>query len=146
MQPLFIGGCGREISADVVRDADSQLVRLWLRQGTDFIGYYTGRWWEWMDYHDPVPRIRGEIRFLEFARRDLKLFSSISPACVPRVSLEKQKAGHLVNLQPNALLSLRNLERAKGFQPSTPTLARLCSTPELRPRSDQAEFTTQLRP
>ena len=27
------------------------------------------------------------------------------------------------------------LERAKGFEPSTPTLARLCSTPELRPRS-----------
>ena len=26
------------------------------------------------------------------------------------------------------------LERAKGFEPSTPTLARLCSTPELRPR------------
>jgi hypothetical protein len=29
----------------------------------------------------------------------------------------------------------KNLERAKGFEPSTPTLARLCSTPELRPRS-----------
>src|ERR1700686_3686153 len=27
------------------------------------------------------------------------------------------------------------MERAKGFEPSTPTLARLCSTPELRPRS-----------
>jgi hypothetical protein len=27
----------------------------------------------------------------------------------------------------------RKLERAKGFEPSTPTLARLCSTPELRP-------------
>jgi hypothetical protein len=27
------------------------------------------------------------------------------------------------------------LERAKGFEPSTPTLARLCSTPELHPRS-----------
>ena len=26
-----------------------------------------------------------------------------------------------------------NLERAKGFEPSTPTLARLCSTPELHP-------------
>ena len=25
------------------------------------------------------------------------------------------------------------LERAKGFEPSTPTLARLCSTPELHP-------------
>lgn len=31
------------------------------------------------------------------------------------------------------LLSLVFLERAKGFEPSTPTLARLCSTPELRP-------------
>ena len=30
-------------------------------------------------------------------------------------------------------ISDRNLERAKGFEPSTPTLARLCSTPELRP-------------
>src|SRR3712207_4465627 len=29
----------------------------------------------------------------------------------------------------------RKLERAKGFEPSTPTLARLCSTPELHPRS-----------
>ena len=29
---------------------------------------------------------------------------------------------------------VRLLERAKGFEPSTPTLARLCSTPELRPR------------
>ncbi len=28
----------------------------------------------------------------------------------------------------------RTLERAKGFEPSTPTLARSCSTPELHPR------------
>ena len=27
-----------------------------------------------------------------------------------------------------------SLERAKGFEPSTPTLARSCSTPELHPR------------
>ena len=32
-----------------------------------------------------------------------------------------------------ALKPLKKLERAKGFEPSTPTLARLCSTPELRP-------------
>ena len=31
------------------------------------------------------------------------------------------------------LFSIGKLERAKGFEPSTPTLARLCSTPELRP-------------
>ena len=30
------------------------------------------------------------------------------------------------------------MERAKGFEPSTPTLARLCSTPELRPQHDGA--------
>ncbi len=34
----------------------------------------------------------------------------------------------------------RHLERAKGFEPSTPTLARLCSTPELRPRSTATRF------
>ena len=33
----------------------------------------------------------------------------------------------------NILFSLGKMERAKGFEPSTPTLARLCSTPELRP-------------
>ncbi len=31
------------------------------------------------------------------------------------------------------LFFLEKLERAKGFEPSTPTLARLCSTTELRP-------------
>ncbi len=36
-------------------------------------------------------------------------------------------------MQINAANLLRKLERAKGFEPSTPTLARLCSTPELRP-------------
>jgi hypothetical protein len=29
----------------------------------------------------------------------------------------------------------KQLERAKGFEPSTPTLARLCSTPELHPHA-----------
>ncbi len=33
----------------------------------------------------------------------------------------------------NRLFSFEKLERAKGFEPSTPTLARLCSTPELHP-------------
>src|SRR5262249_58757926 len=30
-------------------------------------------------------------------------------------------------------IALEKLERAKGFEPSTPTLARSCSTPELHP-------------
>ena len=32
------------------------------------------------------------------------------------------------------ILKSSNLERAKGFEPSTSTLARLRSTPELRPQ------------
>jgi CelD/BcsL family acetyltransferase involved in cellulose biosynthesis len=43
----------------------------------------------------------------------------------------------LGNLAPGSGRGARGrtaaLERAKGFEPSTPTLARLCSTPELRP-------------
>ena len=34
-----------------------------------------------------------------------------------------------------SLILLIKLERANGFEPSTLTLARLCSTPELRPHS-----------
>ena len=34
---------------------------------------------------------------------------------------------------PNLCGVLEILERAKGFEPSTPTLARSCSTPELHP-------------
>ena len=33
------------------------------------------------------------------------------------------------------------MERAKGFEPSTPTLARLCSTPELHPRPERPLYT-----
>ena len=39
---------------------------------------------------------------------------------------------------------VRLLERAKGFEPSTPTLARLCSTPELRPRPSQGAGSRRL--
>ena len=38
-------------------------------------------------------------------------------------------------LYAKCMIFLRNLERANGFEPSTLTLARLCSTPELRPQS-----------
>jgi hypothetical protein len=29
-----------------------------------FIGYYSDRWWGWVDYYDPLPRIRGDMRFV----------------------------------------------------------------------------------
>src|SRR3546814_1642949 len=41
----------------------------------------------------------------------------------------------------NSLIFIGKLERAKGFEPSTPTLARLCSTPELRPLWRPARLT-----
>src|SRR5579872_2543808 len=37
--------------------------------------------------------------------------------------------------------TLEKLERAKGFEPSTPTLARSCSTPELHPHPADAYHT-----
>ena len=43
---------------------DGTLVRLRLCEGPAFIGYYTDRWWGWVDYHDPLPLIRGDIAFL----------------------------------------------------------------------------------
>ena len=40
---------------------------------------------------------------------------------------------------PNLLIFLRKLEQARRFERRTPTLARLCSPPELRPRSRAAK-------
>ena len=61
-----------------------------------------------------------------------------SPHCFPHappISLsEAGKQKTAPKGRSNKLFSLRKLERAKGFEPSTPTLARLCSTPELHPR------------
>ncbi len=66
-------------------------------------------------------------------RADLRIFGCLFPAfrCErvhrPRKAKIPDKAGIL---KPE---TGRKLERAKGFEPSTPTLARLCSTPELHP-------------
>src|SRR5665213_3698163 len=46
---------------------------------------------------------------------------------------QKSEKDRLRGPHHNGLKSLKILERAKGFEPSTPTLARLCSTPELHP-------------
>jgi hypothetical protein len=69
----------------------------------------------------------------------------------PREAAKAPYGGHLVDTKkhkarpfdreraPIYLKMLVNLERAKGFEPSTPTLARLCSTPELHPRPKACE-------
>ena len=43
---------------------DGTLVRFWLRDGKDFTGYYSGKWWGWVDHDDPLPLIRGDNQFL----------------------------------------------------------------------------------
>ena len=47
--------------------------------------------------------------------------------------IHNQVATRLTELDKSTWNFFMKLERAKGFEPSTPTLARLCSTPELRP-------------
>jgi hypothetical protein len=42
---------------------DGTPVRLRLRDGSYFVGYYTGRWWGWVALLDPWPLIRGDIGF-----------------------------------------------------------------------------------
>jgi hypothetical protein len=42
---------------------DGTPVRLHLHDGSDFVGYYTDRWWGWVQLLDPCPLIRGDIRF-----------------------------------------------------------------------------------
>ena len=42
---------------------DGSLVRLWLRDGSDIVGYYSIRWWGWVDFTDAHPLIRGDIAF-----------------------------------------------------------------------------------
>ena len=38
-------------------------VRLHLRDGSDFVGCYSDRWWGWVALLDPWPLIRGDIKF-----------------------------------------------------------------------------------
>ena len=42
---------------------DGTLIRLHLKAGGDFIGYYTDRWWGWIAYRDVCPLILGDITF-----------------------------------------------------------------------------------
>jgi hypothetical protein len=44
---------------------DGTLIRLRLREdGRQFVGYYTDRWWGWIEHGDPWPLIRGDVRFV----------------------------------------------------------------------------------
>ncbi len=58
-------------------------------------------------------------------------FRTPSPGSSPHSATPD--AGSLAGTIANDQTQKTTVERAKGFEPSTPTLARLCSTPELRP-------------
>jgi hypothetical protein len=69
--------------------------------------------------HQPRDRLKGQPYFPDCA----------SSCFVRPIAAERGHRG-----QRNTLLEYQEiLERAKGFEPSTPTLARSCSTPELHP-------------
>ena len=59
-------GCVSKGALRPMSDAqrDGTPVRLHLRDGSDFVGYYTDRWWGWVALLDPWPLIRGDIRFI----------------------------------------------------------------------------------
>jgi hypothetical protein len=43
---------------------DGTLVRLWLRDGGDFVGLYSDKWWGWVAFFEiECPLIRGDIAF-----------------------------------------------------------------------------------
>ena len=73
---------------------DGRRVRLWLRDGGDFVGYYTDRWWGWVDAADFHPLIRGDIRFLGWTTVDeddalvRPAVASLGPAAAPVVQVE----------------------------------------------------------
>ncbi len=62
---------------------------------------------------------------------------SSSPMLNSPSASQKPQSRRRSHRSPGADFHEKGLERAKGFEPSTPTLARLCSTPELRPRRVQ---------
>jgi hypothetical protein len=72
---------------------DGTPVRLHLRDGTDFIGHYSDRFWGWVQLLDPWPLIRGDIRFsgwqpvgdeeLRQARRQMRVPPAAVVATVP---------------------------------------------------------------
>jgi hypothetical protein len=72
---------------------DGTPVRLHLRDGSDFVGLYSDKWWGWVALLDPWPLIRGDIRFsgwepvadeeVRQIRRQLRVPSAAAVATVP---------------------------------------------------------------
>ena len=114
--PVFIKTCcngsGRFISYNTAFRPETHDESVMLVLVSDFFGNASG------EVKHTVLAV-WELRNVTYSFR----CPSALPACRP---LERVWKVHV---------PVRRLERVKGFEPSTPTLARLCSTPELHPRS-----------
>src|SRR5215212_9744787 len=64
----------------------------------------------------------------------------------PVLKTRKAPEGALSMDFPEVNFPDEKMERAKGFEPSTPTLARLCSTPELHPHAPSLHRTQKWNP
>ena len=61
------------------------------------------------------------------------LFANIGVLCTSGPANKTSTSFYFIVVMFLLNHKLLEMERAKGFEPSAPTLARLCSTPELRP-------------
>jgi hypothetical protein len=79
----------------------------------------------------PAQTAAGSIGLFQFARRNHFPTDILAGAAigVAAEAVVHRAISFVVEVRDR----LASLERAKGFEPSTPTLARSCSTPELRP-------------
>jgi hypothetical protein len=64
------------------------------------------------------------------SRRGCVVSQDPAADCFPLASSFQGLKGSIATHKDNARIILGNLERAMGFEPTTPTLARLCSAPD----------------
>ena len=82
----------------------------------------------------PTPSAQSHARkSRRAARRMTKMSSAACDQCRCRLNASLQRRGNPRSATCHAERLGRKLERAKGLEPSTPTLARSCSTTELHP-------------
>jgi hypothetical protein len=67
------------------------LIRLLLRDGGDFVGLYSDKWWGWIEFGDVWPLIRSDIRFAGWAPIDAAELKQIRQRSVIRPEQRVQR-------------------------------------------------------
>jgi hypothetical protein len=67
------------------------LIRLLLRDGGDFVGLYSDKWWGWIEFGDVWPLIRSDIRFAGWAPIDAAELKQIRQRSVIRPEQRAQR-------------------------------------------------------